>query len=168
MADEDSLDIGEDGEKSGGKKKLIIIIALVLVLLGGGAAAYFFLFSGADSGDSVETEQEKLAGAPSIYLALEPAFTVDFLVDGKQRYVQLSMTVKSKSAEQINAVTLHMPLIRNSLVLLFSSQSFVELQTGEGKVALKQTSVDAINGILKQETGLGGVDSVLFTNFVMQ
>ena len=70
--------------------------------------------------------------------------------------------------EPINSVTLHMPLIRNSLVLLFSSQSFANLQTDEGKQALKQASVDAINKILEQETGEGGIDSVLFTNFVMQ
>lgn len=169
MADEESLDIGEEDEASGGKKKLIIIIALALVLLGGGgAAAYFFLFSGSDNPEVEDTEEVSLVGVPSIYLALEPVFIIDFMVDGKQRYVQLNMTVKSKSAEQIDAVTLHMPLIRNSLVLLFSSQSFAELQTEEGKVALKQASVDAINGILEQETGLGGVDGVLFTNFVMQ
>jgi flagellar FliL protein len=164
MADEDNLDIGEDSGKSGGKKKLIIIIALVVLL--GGAAAAFFLFSG--YGEPKMSEEEALAKAPSIYLPLDPAFTVDFMVDGRQRYVQLSMTVKSKRAEQINAVTLHMPLIRNSLVLLFSSQSFADLQTENGKIALKQASVDVINGILEQETGLGGIDNVLFTNFVMQ
>jgi flagellar FliL protein len=78
------------------------------------------------------------------------------------------MATKSKSAIQTNALTLHMPLIRNSLVLLFSSQSFADLQTEEGKVALKAAAVDAINGILEQETGQGGIDDVLFTNFVMQ
>lgn len=166
MAEEDGLDIGADEGKSGGKKKLIIIIALVLVLLGGGAATYFLLFSGSD--DSAESAEAALANEPSTYLALDPAFTVDFMVDGKQRYVQLNMSVKSKNVEQINAVTLHMPLIRNSLVLLFSSQSFDELQTADGKMALKNAALNAINGILEQETGQGGIDAVLFTNFVMQ
>ncbi|MGO2353151.1 MAG: flagellar basal body-associated FliL family protein [Marinomonas foliarum] len=166
MAEEDGLDIGAEEGKSGGKKKLIIIIALFLVLVGGGAGAYFFLFSGSD--DSAESAEAALANEPSTYLALDPAFTVDFIVGGKQRYVQLNMSIKSKNVEQINAVTLHMPLIRNSLVLLFSSQSFDELQTAEGKMALKNAALDAINGILEQETGQGGIDAVLFTNFVMQ
>ncbi|ETI58231.1 flagellar basal body-associated FliL family protein [Marinomonas profundimaris] len=172
MAEEDGLDIGEEDGKSGGKKKLIIIVALLLVLLGGGgAAAYFFLFSGpsdVDPAASAEAEAAALAKEPSIYLAMDPAFTIDLMVGGKQRYVQLNMSVKSKNTDQINAVTLHMPLIRNSLVLLFSSQSFDELQTAEGKIALKQAALDAINGILEQETGQGGIDGVLFTNFVMQ
>ena len=168
---EDGLDIGAEEGKSGGKKKLIIIVALLLVLIGGGAAAYFFLLSGPSAsgdGDSAESEAVALANEPSIYLDLAPAFTIDFMVEGRQRYVQLNMSVKSKNAAQIDAVTLHMPLIRNSLVLLFSSQSFDELQTAEGKVALKAAALDAINGILEQETGQGGIDAVLFTNFVMQ
>ncbi|GGN16968.1 MULTISPECIES: flagellar basal body-associated FliL family protein [Marinomonas] len=166
---EDGLDIGAEEGKSGSKKKLIIIVALLLVLMGGGAAAYFFLLSGPSSGgSSAEAEAAALANEPSIYLDLAPAFTIDFMVEGRQRYVQLNMTVKSKNASQVDAVTLHMPLIRNSLVLLFSSQSFDELQTAEGKVALKTAALDAINGILEQETGQGGIDAVLFTNFVMQ
>ena len=166
MAEEDGLDIGTEGGKPGNKKKLIIIGVLLLVLLGGGgAAAYFFLFSGGSDSDSTEAA---LANEPSVYLALDPAFTIDLMVGGKQRYVQLNMSVKSKNTDQINAVTLHMPLIRNSLVLLFSSQSFDELKTAEGKVALKKAALGAINGILEQETGQGGIDGVLFTNFVMQ
>lgn len=162
MADDDSLNLGEESKKSSGNKKLIIIIALVFVLFaGGGVAAYFLLFGDSD-------EDSALVYTPSIYLALDPAFTIDFMVDGKQRYIQLNIAAKSKDANQINALTLHMPLIRNSLVLLFSSQSFVDLQTEEGKVALKAAAVDAINGILEQETGQGGIDDVLFTNFVMQ
>ncbi|UTV98658.1 flagellar basal body-associated FliL family protein [Marinomonas rhizomae] len=169
MAEEDGLDIGAEEGKSGGKKKLIIIVLLVLVLVGGGAAAYFLFFSGSDdAGDSAESAEAALANEPSTYLALDPAFIIDFMVDGRQRYVQLNMSVKSKNTAQIDAVTLHMPLIRNSLVLLFSSQSFAELQSADGKAALKQASLDAINGILEQETGQGGIDAVLFTNFVMQ
>lgn len=169
MAEEDGLDIGTEDGKSGSKKKLIIIGALLLVLLGGGgAAAYFFLFSGGSDSDSAESAEAALAKEPSVYLALDPVFTIDLMVGGKQRYVQLNMSVKSKNMDQINAVTLHMPLIRNSLVLLFSSQSFDELKTAEGKVALKKAALGAINGILEQETGQGGIDGVLFTNFVMQ
>lgn len=172
MAEEDSLDVGTDDEKKGGKKKLIIILAIVLVLLGGGgAAAYFFLFSGSDepvSGESVIAEESAPANAPSVYLKLDAPFVVDFMVNGRQRYLQLDMTIKSKDQVQIDAVKVHMPLIRNSLVLLLSSQSFDALQTIEGKQALKAAALNAINGILQQETEKSGIDSVLFTNFVMQ
>lgn len=172
MADE--LDVGAEEGKKGGKKKLIIIILVALLVLGGGgAAAYFFLFSGDDSDAAAEgeeaaaTEMVQTEG-PAIYLDLDQPFVMDFLVSGKQRYLQLNMTLKSRDQGQIDAVKLHMPLIRNSLVLLFSSQSFDELQTIEGKQKLKSSAVETINNILTQETGLGGIEDVLFTNFVMQ
>ncbi|MDP5057602.1 MAG: flagellar basal body-associated FliL family protein [Marinomonas hwangdonensis] len=170
MAEKDGLDIGAEEEKSGGKKKLIIIVVLALLLLGGGgAAAYFFLFSGSDDpAVSAEESEAVVPTEPSVYLALDPAFTVDFMIDGRKRYLQLNMTVKSRNSEQVDALKLHEPLIRNSLVLLFSSQSFDELKTVEGKTALKEAALNAINGILEQETGQGGMDAVLFTNFVMQ
>ncbi|WP_417552395.1 flagellar basal body-associated FliL family protein [Marinomonas fungiae] len=172
MADE--LDVGAEEGKKGGKKKLIIIIVVALLVLGGGgAAAYFFLFSGDDSeaaaeGESAAAIEMVQTDGPAIYLDLDQPFVVDFLVSGKQRYLQLNMTLKSRDQGQIDAVKLHMPLIRNSLVLLFSSQSFDELQTIEGKQKLKSSAVETINNILTQETGMGGIEDVLFTNFVMQ
>ena len=172
MADE--LDVGAEEGKKGGKKKLIIIIVVALLVLGGGgAAAYFFLLSGDDSeaaaeGESAAATEMVQTDGPAIYLDLDQPFVVDFLVSGKQRYLQLNMTLKSRDQGQIDAVKLHMPLIRNSLVLLFSSQSFDELQTIEGKQKLKSSAVETINNILTQETGMGGIEDVLFTNFVMQ
>ncbi len=172
MAEDDALDVGAEEEKKGGKKKLIIILVIVLVLLGGGGAAAYFLFlSGPDDaaqGEGAVAEESAPIEGPSIYLELDSPFVVDFMVSGKQRYLQLNMTLKSRDAEQIDAVKVHMPLIRNSLVLLFSSQSFDELQTLEGKKALKEAAVASVNSILEQETGRGGMDDALFTNFVMQ
>ncbi|EAQ66221.1 flagellar protein [Marinomonas sp. MED121] len=174
MADDD-LDVSaEEGAKGGKSKLIIIIVAAVLVLAIGGGAA-FFLLSGddsetADASASEEVSQEVSVATtgPAIYLKLDPAFVVDFIVAGKQRYLQLNLTVKSRDQGQVDAIKIHMPLIRNSLVLLFSSQVFNELQSTEGKMALKAAAVESINTILSEETGAGGVEDILFTNFVMQ
>lgn len=167
MADEEENT--ESNEKSG-KTKLIIIIAVVLLLVAGGVV--FFLLSGSDDSGSGDDSSSDSAAAevivPAMYLSLDPAFVVDFNIAGKQRYLQLDLTLKSRSKEQITAVKVHMPLIRNSLVLLFSSQDFQELQLAEGKQQLKVAALDAINTILRQETGVEGIEDVLFTNFVMQ
>jgi len=173
MAEED-LDVGEEGGKKGGKKKLIIIIVVLLLVLGGGGGAAFFLLGGEDEAEvnaeeSVDTgDAGAAATGPAIYLELDPAFVIDFIVANKQRYLQLNLTVKSRDQAQIDEIKIHMPLIRNSLVLLFANQNFEELQTLEGKMALKTASVESINNILTQETGSGGMEDVLFTNFVMQ
>lgn len=170
----DDLDVSADDGAKGGKAKLIIIIvAAVLVLAVGGGAAYFLLSDSSEDEAAVATEEVSqdvgaATSGPAIYLKLDPAFVVDFIVGGKQRYLQLNLTVKSRDQGQIDAIKIHMPLIRNSLVLLFSSQEFNELQSTEGKLALKLSAVESINTILQQETNAGGVEDVLFTNFVMQ
>lgn len=170
---EDGLDVGEEEGKKGGKKKLIIIIIALLLVLGGGGGAAFFLLGGEDEAE-VGTEESVDAGAsasatgPAIYLELDPAFVVDFIVANKQRYLQLNLTVKSRDQVKVDAIKVHMPLIRNSLVLLFANQNFDELQSLDGKMALKAAAIESINSILTQETGSGGVEDVLFTNFVMQ
>ena len=171
----DDLDVSADDGAKGGKAKLIIIIvAAVLVLAVGGGAAYFLLSDSSEddtsavASESISQNVGASASGPAIYLKLAPAFVVDFIVGGKQRYLQLNLTVKSRDQGQVDAIKIHMPLIRNSLVLLFSSQEFNELQSTEGKMALKSASVESINTILQQETGAAGVEDVLFTNFVMQ
>lgn len=171
----DDLDVtAEEGAKGGKGKLIIIIVAAVLVLAIGGGAAFFLLGDSSDD-EAAATETSEVsqdmgatASGPAIYLKLDPAFVVDFIVSGKQRYLQLNLTVKSRDQGQIDAIKIHMPLIRNSLVLLFSSQVFSELQSTEGKMALKIAAVESINTILQQETSAGGVEDVLFTNFVMQ
>lgn len=167
---EDVKDDTESNGKGGKRKLIIIIVAVLLVLLIAGGAAFFFLGgSDAESGDDAAVEgADSALATPAIYYNLEPAFVVDFNIAGKQRYVQLDVTVMSRSQEQIDAVRLHMPLIRNSLVLLFSSEDFEELRTMDGKQLLKISALEAINSILTQETGEGGIENVLFTNFVMQ
>jgi len=163
----DDADNNTENNDKGSKTKLIIIIAAVFALVIGGVL--FFLLSGGEDAPAESVVSESASTVSSaIYLSLDPAFVVDFNISGKQRYLQLDLTLKSRSSAQIDAVKVHMPLIRNSLVLLFSSQDFEELQLSEGKQQLKLAAINAINAILRQETGVEGVEDVLFTNFVMQ
>ena len=63
---------------------------------------------------------------------------------------------------------LHMPVIRNDLMLLFSAKSSGALASREGKEALQAEALASIQGILERETGAPGIEAVYFTSFVMQ
>ncbi|MBU2710445.1 flagellar basal body-associated FliL family protein [Zooshikella harenae] len=175
MADQDETESPEaevDSEASGGKKKkLIIFIVVVLVVLGGAAGITLYMLMGsgetAGEGDS-SAESQKATKPPAIYFAMEPPFTVDFQVGGRQRYAQLSITVMGRDPEAMAAVKQHEPLIRNNLVLLIASEDFQTLQTSEGKEMLKQKATESIQQVLQQEIGKPGIETVLFTGFVMQ
>lgn len=171
MADNDAAD-GEQPTK-GSKKKLIIILVAVLVLLlaGGGAAAYFLL-SGGGSEEAVEavepvkreaiyTKIRTLEGKPSFVVTLQSS-------DGKRHYMQAFVEAKSRDPEVDQALQLHMPLIVARLNALFATQSFEELQTLEGKHALRTDATALVQSIMQEKIGQPGVETILFTNFVMQ
>ena len=156
-------------KRSGLKIALIIIIPLVLIIstlaglyvggvIGGGGSKH--------EGEQGESENEVVA--PAIYVALDPAFVVNFADGGKARFLQVTVEVMTRHKEVEEQVKNHMPVIRNNLVLLFSSQSYDTVSTLEGKEALREEALGVIQKIMEEETGDPGIEAVYFTSFVMQ
>ncbi|WP_340313810.1 flagellar basal body-associated FliL family protein [Rhizorhabdus argentea] len=58
--------------------------------------------------------------------------------------------------------------IRSAILMVMSQQDSFTISTPEGKLALQKQLKDAINGVLKQRTGFGGIDNVYFTTIVVQ
>lgn len=165
MAKEEKAE--EQQEKPKSKMMLIIIIAVLVVLLvGGGVAA--FLMMGSDEESAESTEATEPALQPAIYFDFKPPFIVNYQWNGRQRYVQVSLSVMTRKGAVVDALQKHMPLIRNNLLMTFSAQEFEMLRTPEGKEALRQLVLEELQKILTEEMGEPGVEQVLFTNFVMQ
>lgn len=168
MAEDKDLDLDTGGEEPKSKSKLLIIIIAVVVLLVGGGAAAFFLLMGGDEQPAEMDEAVENVKAKAIYIPLKPPFVVTYGVSGRQRFVQISVTLMTRNNDVVNVVQANMPLVRNNLVTVFSSQDFDELQTNEGKEALRQIALEEVQAIVEEEIGVPGVEQVLFTNFVMQ
>ena len=61
-----------------------------------------------------------------------------------------------------------MPVLRNRLVMLFSSQDFEALITPVGKEMLLQQATASVQELAEKETGKVAIERVLFTNLVLQ
>jgi len=164
MADDDN-NTSEEQEKPKSKMLIIIIAVLVVLLIGGGVAA-FLMMSGGDEPASEEPAEP--VQQPAIYYDFKPPFVVNYQWKGRQRYVQMSMSIMTRNAAAIDTINTHMPLVRNNLVMVLGSQDFEMLCTPEGKEALRQSVLEEIQKILTEEMGEPAVEQVLFTNFVMQ
>jgi flagellar FliL protein len=105
---------------------------------------------------------------PAIYLPIDPAFVVNFASQGKARFLQVTVEVMTRDPLMPDQIKLHMPVIRNNLMLLFSSQSYDGVSTLEGKETLREEALEVVQQILEEETGDPGVEAVYFTSFVMQ
>ncbi|MDT8387908.1 MAG: flagellar basal body-associated FliL family protein [Thiogranum sp.] len=186
MMKEDDLDLDVEGVEASpkSKKKLLIIGALVVLLLGISATAALLLtgaFSGptsgaasasgtdAESGDSSSVEPAKAAQKdPMNYVPLDPPFVVNFSADSDIRFLQITLEAGSRDPAVIESIKAHRPAIRNSLVMLFSSQDPQALNSREGKEQLRAATLAELRKVLKIETGVSGVENVFFTSFVMQ
>ncbi|MBX2809944.1 MAG: flagellar basal body-associated FliL family protein [Cellvibrionaceae bacterium] len=182
MADDDQeqQDAPEEGEAKGSKKKLILFVILVLVLIlvsiGGTLAVVKLLAPDAepevqldDDGNPIEAVvEEEVPKSPAIYFPLKPPLIVNYQARGRQRFLQAEISLMAREDDVIEAIELHMPMIRNSLILLFSGQIYEELQTDEGRELLRQDALLELQAIMEQELGKPGIEKLLFTNFVMQ
>lgn len=155
----------EETKKSKGKLFLLIGVGLLALLLSVGGVVYFVF-----SGDDVVENGEPAVPVqlPAIYQPLEPAFVVNYTHAGRQRYMQVSVVLMGRDPKKMQDATRHFPLIRNQLVMLFSSEDFEELLTAEGKETLRERATLAVQSMLEREMNDPVVEAVLFTNMVMQ
>ncbi|KKO10713.1 flagellar basal body-associated FliL family protein [Pseudohongiella sp.] len=163
MADEDEVPV------AGSKKWLLIGVIAVVVLALAGGGAWFFLLGGTD--DVVVDEgaaETVVAREPVQYLELSPAFIVNFPHQGRQRFMQATVTLMSRDAEALEAVQRHMPAIRHNLINLLSAQLILVFEDPAGIEDLRQMATDEVNQVLQREIGHDGIEQLLFTNFVMQ
>jgi flagellar FliL protein len=165
------LDQGEVEEGGGGKKKLIIIVVAVVLLIVIAIGVTVFLMSGGDEDQAAESDVPEVieeAVLPAQYIKMKPKFIVNFNVGTRQRFLQTSIEIMTRSQSVVDAIGLHNPMLRNEIVRILSDQDFKQLRMPEGRVELKKILQERLVAILKSEADVEGVEAVLFTNFVMQ
>lgn len=162
---------------AGGKSKLkiiiLIVVGLILAIGISVGATWFFLHSSAPKPADPAAEAAANAAKanvkqPAIYEPMAPAFVVNFNQNGRQRYMQVSMTLMARDQAALDELKVHMPVIRNNLVMLFSGQSFDTLATPIGEEMLRQKALASVQEVAQKETGKLVVEQLLFTNFVLQ
>ena len=167
----------EGGEPAGGKGKLKLIILIVVALLlaiGLSVGATWFLLGkdkGAEDEQPADEETSESAAPvkqPALYESIAPAFIANYKHQGRQRYMQVSVALMARDQAELDALKVHMPLIRNRLVMLFSGQDFAALMTPVGKEMLRSQATAVVQEVAQKETGKTVVEQVLFTNIVLQ
>jgi len=152
-----------------GKLKLIIAIVVAMLLaIGLSVGATWYFMHGAQS-EPVAAAAEVPAGKqPAVYEPMAPAFVANFNQNGRQRYMQVSITMLGRNPADLEALKAHMPVIRNNLVMLFSGQDFATLASPVGQEMLRQKATASVQEVAQKELGKVVIEQLLFTNFVLQ
>jgi flagellar FliL protein len=183
-------------KKKKGKKGLIMILG-ALLLVGGGAGGAFFMLGGTPKAEADPhkdlpkllpkgSKPKEAAGeggeggghggggesgdAPkyeSSYFQLEKEFTTN--LKESTHLMQLGLAVSTPYDEKvIEHLKAHELAVRSAVLSEINSTDEEAIFTPEGKKDLSQRLVKAINAVLKEKEGFGGVANVYFTNFIVQ
>lgn len=105
--------------------------------------------------------------SPTAYVSLFPALVGNYGAGSKLKYYKADIALRVKT-ENVAQVQYHEPLIRDQLIQLFAQQSDEEMNTSEGKEAVRQAALLQVQQVLSQEEGKTLVEDLLFNNLVVQ
>lgn len=175
----------EGAEAPKKKSKLIPMVGSAVVLLAGAATALWYLGVGPFGGEARHAEAtaaveeshggggghgKKAAddghgggGGHGGILALEP-FIANLADDGGRRYLKATFQVDFGGKEVPAAMQARLPQTRDLLLTLFTSKTFDEIRTPEGKQQLREEIIARVNQVLDRDLA----KAVYFTEFIVQ
>ena len=179
MADEDKNEAATE-EKSGGMMKIILMVNGLLLIIGIAIGVTVFMMGGdeksaegedaemlEDGAEGADGTKKKSKGTP-IYVPLHPAFVVNFENQEQVSFLQVNIQIMTYDVSVEGALKVHMPAVRNELLLLLGGKQYHEINTREGKRALSEESIELIKQVLKSVDEPNSIEALYFTSFVMQ
>ena len=101
------------------------------------------------------------------YFQIPDAFTTN-LADGSG-FLQAGISLSTfYDGKVINNIKRQAVPIRSVVLMVLSEQDPALLSTSQGKQRLQRQLTAAINDVLREKEGFGGVDNVYFTSLVIQ
>ncbi len=155
--------------KSGGGmgRMLVIGVAFAGGAAAGGAGAGIALASlGGLPGTHAAAPEAKVKAAVA-YVEIDTAFTSNLVDTG--RYLQLRIAVSTTGGEGVvAALAAHKPAIVSAVLGVLGDLAENDIAGRAAKAKLKKQLRDAIDAVLRQKAGVGGVDEVFLTSLVVQ
>ncbi len=170
MADENENETTEtEGSSGGGLTSWLIPAVALLVVAAASAGGTFFMLKSQAPPPAESAEEDAPASMEERAPFSERVFSIDpFVVnvtgEGYPRYLKVAVAFEMDSPEAREEIEARVAQVRDSTILLLSSKQLSEITAFEGKALLKDDLMLRVNGLLTT----GRVDSVLFTEFVVQ
>ena len=85
------------------------------------------------------------------YLPIKPALVVNYGGSGKVKYIKADISLRVEDAHAAEEVSHHMPLIRDTLIMLLSSMTDEQVGSGEGKELMREEALTRINEAIEAQ-----------------
>ncbi|PCG13820.1 MULTISPECIES: flagellar basal body-associated FliL family protein [Sphingomonas] len=133
---------------------------------------------GGEHGGGEGEAKEEHVGAPtprgsggeeyaSNYYAMEKEFTAN--LQNSIHFVQVGVAISTPYDDKvINNLKTNDIAVRSAILMTLGDTTEDQVFTSGGKQQLQKRLASAINAVLKEKEGFGGISNVYFTNFVVQ
>lgn len=167
---------------SNNKKKILILALAAVVLLGGAGAAYWFLRPAPDAAEGAQAEdaakdpkaakgkgekaaEKKAENKKPTFVEME-MITVN--LKDPDKFLQIKLTLELHNPDAAEPIKEMMPILRNAVIPVLSSQDPTELATPEGKEKLSTQVAEAANKSLAGAEFADAVEAALITHMIIQ
>lgn len=87
------------------------------------------------------------------YIPIKPALIVNYGGSGKVKYIKAEISIRADGIHAAQEITHHMPLIRDTLIMLISSVTDEQMSSGEGKEQMRLQALAKLNETLELQIG---------------
>ncbi len=169
MADEQQTAGMEGDEAAKGKSRLMIIIIMMTVLLiVAGGAAYWLLAGNRDQSDIQPVTDTETLPKPASYVNIARPFLFSVPGQERDRLVQIKVQIMVRGAKNEQLTRHHSPLIESTILNTFGSVTVEQLRTPNGRTKLREQATENVRAAMDGLIGQPVIESVLFTDFVIQ
>lgn len=120
-----------------------------------------------DAGDAKGAEGDGGSAYHTLYFSFSDEFTSN--LKGTDALVQVSIACSThRDYRVILWLKKHELALRSAMLAVLADTDATVVETAPGKQALQHRLVQAINTVLSESEGFGGVDAVYFKSFIIQ
>lgn len=107
-------------------------------------------------------------GGSSPFISLSPPIIVNIRDGNSIRHMQVIIEIKLTDPSLKAKIDLHKGPIRHELILTLSSQESGNISSAKGKEQLRKDALAAVQKVLQDLEGEPIIESLYFTNFIIQ
>jgi flagellar FliL protein len=152
-------------------KILVLLIGVLMVLMLGLGGGLFMMWNKLSdlNAQAAANAAEKAGVEGSLEHSMGPIFSLEtFIVNladqGGNRYLRVTMDLELENPEMETEITLRLPQVRDSILMILPTKRFEDISTVQGKTSLRDEMLETINGYMAQ----GKITNIYFKEFVVQ
>ena len=163
MADDETGEGALGGRRGGIMHAVALGCALALALGGIGAAAWRLGIGQVGPPKPVAVAVAATQGRDGALEPMDP-FIANLSDEDGRRYVKATLQVEFYDSIVPPEFHRRLPQTRDMLLTLFSSKTFADVRTPQGKALMREEIVNRINTVLNEDA----VKAIYFTEFIVQ